>query len=148
MIYDTFDRIERYFPISGELRKGLEYLRNTDFSKLPDGRYEIDGERVYASVSTYETKAANETPEAHRRYADIQFLIEGRELVGVAPLSEMREEVEARSADDIWFYHGETERLTLTGRRFLVLFPEDAHAPCIADGTVSTVHKCVVKVQI
>lgn len=148
MVFDTLENAECYRGLGKGLALGLAFLRDTDFSKLADGRYELDGDRVVASISGYETKTENDRPEAHRAYADLQYLISGTELVGVAPLADMEFEVEANREGDIWFYRGDTEKLTLTGDRFLVLFPQDAHAPCIAAGQPKTVRKCVVKIRV
>ena len=148
MIYDTIDHIGRYVKIHSGLEKGLRFLTDTDFTNLAAGRVEIDGDRVFALLQEYETKPENEKPEAHRAYIDIQYLWQGEERVGVAPLTAMEEETQAFPEKDIWFYRGKTEKLSIGNGRFLVLFPEDAHAPCIACGVPASVHKCVVKVRI
>lgn len=149
MIYDILDHIDSYQGVSSRLRLGLEYLKNTDFSQVEDGRYELDGSDVFVQISRYETKAENLTPEAHRNYIDVQFLIEGAELVGVVPLKDTTEEVKANPQGDIWLYHGPTENLTLTGDRFMVFFPQDAHAPGVApDGHPAPARKCLIKVKV
>lgn len=146
MIYDTLDHLSRYEGLHPGVLQGLRFLAETDLSAAEAGaRFPLDGERLFAFVQCYETHA-NDTPEAHRKYIDIQYLIEGEELVGVAPLETMTEEVEARPEGDIWFYHGETAPLPIGRGRFLVLFPEDAHAPCLPAGAPAHVKKCVVKV--
>lgn len=148
MIYDTLEHLARYEGIHPGVLKGLRFLAETDFAAETAERFELDGERLFAFTQAYETREDNDTPEAHRKYIDIQYLIEGEELVGVAPLEEMTEEVEAKPEGDIWFYHGPTAKLPIGKRRFLVLFPEDAHAPCIALGKPAPVKKCVVKVRV
>ncbi len=148
MIYGTLEHLERYAQLDPNLIKGLRFLRDTDFTNIGAGDLEIDGKTVYAFVQEYDTKETNDRPEAHRRYADIQYLIEGEEYIGVAPLETMDEEVEAHPERDIWFYHGATEPVRIGKGRFLVLFPEDAHAPCIAVNGPAPVRKCVVKVLV
>lgn len=149
MIYDTLDHIQQYESIFPGVVKGLHLLAETDFSTWEDGRYEIDGDNLFILLQSYDTKPVNDTPEAHRKYIDIQYNISGQELIAVAPVDEMDEEVEARPEGDIWFYRGKTDKILLTGKRFLVLFPQDAHAPCIAvHGTPTACHKCVVKVRV
>lgn len=145
MIYDTIDHIQQYQGIHPGVLQGLRFLAETDFSG-EETRYELDGQRLFAFLQSYETKPGNDTPEAHRKYIDIQYLLEGEELVGVAPLESMTEEVEARPENDIWFYHGPTAPVPIGSGRFLVLFPGDAHAPSIAVDKPATVRKCVVKV--
>ena len=148
MLYDTLSNLTAYAPLSPRLTRAFRFLAETDFSALPDGRVELDGTDLFASISTYETKPVNDAPEAHRKYIDVQYLIFGTEMVGVAPLSEMTEEVSGNPEGDIWFYHGLTENLTLGKDRVMVFFPQDAHAPCIAVGDPKNVRKCVVKVRV
>ncbi len=147
MLYDTTEHLLKYSFLSPRLERAFRFLAETDFSSLPDGRIELDGTDVFADLSTYETRLVNDTPEAHRKYIDVQCLLRGKELVGVAPLSAMQEELSGDQTRDIWFYHGPMEPLTLSGSRVLVLWPQDAHAPCIAAGAPETVRKCVVKVR-
>lgn len=149
MIYDTLDHIQQYEGILPGVMKGLHLLADTDFSAWEDGRHAIDGDDLFILLQSYDTKPVNDTPEAHKKYIDIQYLLSGEERIAVAPVAEMDEEVEARPESDIWFYRGKTDDILLTGKRFLVLFPQDAHAPCIAvHGTPAPCRKCVVKVRV
>lgn len=147
MIYDTLKHLAQYQGLSPRLLRGLELLRTADFSSLEDRSYEVEGKDLFFSLQSYETKPANPTPEAHRDYIDIQFLVEGAEKIGVAPLEAMTEEAEGHPDRDIWFYHGPVDEITLTGDRFAVFFPGDAHAPGIALGRPAPCRKCVVKVK-
>lgn len=149
MIYDSLKHLEAYRGIHPGVMRGLELLRDTDFSTIEDGRYEIDGDDLFILLQSYETKLENDTPEAHRKYIDIQYLISGAEKMGVGPLEEMTAQVEARPEGDIWFYRGPLSEILLTGDRFAALWPGDAHAPCIAvDGRPVPCRKCVVKVAV
>jgi len=149
MIYDTLDHIQQYEGIHPGVMKGLRLLAETDFSTLAEGRHEIDGDNLFLLVQHYNTKVVNDTPEAHKKYIDIQFNVSGEEWIGVAPLESMTEEIEARPEGDIWFYHGPTDNIVLSGKRFMVLFPQDAHAPCLAiNGNSTPCHKVVVKVKV
>lgn len=149
MIYDTLKHLEQYKEVHPGIYRGLQVLSQIDFSALEDQKqYEVDGREVYFFLQSYESKPDNDTPEAHRDYIDIQYLITGREKVGVAPLEDMTQEVEARPENDIWFYRGSVDHITLGGDRFAVFFPGDAHAPCIAVEQPESCRKCVVKVRV
>ncbi len=148
MIIDKLDSLETYAPISERLAKGLRLLKTTDFSALPDGKYEVEGSALFYTVSSYQSKEKNDRPEAHRKYIDIQYLISGEEMIGVAPLSEMEEEISANPDGDIWFYRGQVTNVRIGNGRFAVLFPQDAHAPGIAVNDPAPVRKVVVKVLI
>ena len=149
MIYDTLEHRAQYRGLGERLARALDFLAETDFSAMPDGRCEIDGDDLFANIGSYETKPAHETPEAHVKYMDIQYVFEGRELIGVGPLEEMGEVVEARPEGDIWLYRaGLLDYLTLEKGRFIAVWPGDAHAPAIAAGDPAPARKCVVKVKL
>ena len=148
MIYDTIEHMGQYRCLSKNLARALDFLTGSDLQSLPDERVEINGERVYAFFQRYDTRPANDRPEAHRKYIDIQYLIEGEELIGIAPLSAMKREVEARPERDIYFYEGETVNISIGGGRLAIFFPQDAHAPGIAVGESRPVRKVVVKVAV
>lgn len=148
MIYDTIDKVECYAGMGEGIIKALRFVRDTDFSAVPDGRIDIDGDRLFANVMSYSPKDKNDLPESHQQYIDLQYLISGTELVGVAPLSDMTGIAKANPQGDIWLHTGETEKITLGKGRFMLLFPQDAHAPGIADGTCTQCRKCVVKIKL
>ena len=148
MICDKLENIGSYEGIQPEIIAGLKALRDTDFAKTPDGRYALDGDKLYMMVMTADLKEINDRPEAHRKYIDIQYVIDGCEDIGVAPLDEVGEPVEANPDGDIWFYHADTVKLRLDGSRFIVLFPQDAHAPCISVNGEKKVRKAVIKVRV
>lgn len=150
MIYDSLDHIEVYRNTHPGVYQGLQILRDTDFSKLEDQRYEVDGDDLFFFLQTYDSKPANDTPEAHQVYIDIQCVLTGREEMTVSPLEDMAEEVLPRPEGDIRFYRGPVlSRVTLSPGMFAVLFPGDAHAPGIApDGKPGPCRKAVVKVKL
>ena len=148
MLYGTLQHLDSYRGIHPGVMRGLELLRDTDFSQLPDGKYEVDGDRLFYSLQSYENKLSNDTPESHRKYIDIQFLISGREWMEIAPLENMTEVAEARPEGDIWLHKGTGVRLPLGGGRFLALFPGDGHAPSIGPNGPAPARKCVAKVRV
>ena len=85
MIIDKIENASLYAGISERIKKALNYIQNTDFIKLETGKYDIDGENIYALVNEYETKDAKESfLEGHRNYIDVQFIIDGAEQIGYA----------------------------------------------------------------
>ena len=149
MIFDTLDHIDLYKDIHPTLYRGLQLLRDTDFTKYEVGRYEVDGDNLFFMVQEYNAKAVNEKPESHKNYADIQFVYEGAELMGYAPLCAAVSEKTALQKNDNYFYETRIDTIALYGNRFFVAFPQDIHAPAISpDGTCSKVKKVVVKVKL
>ena len=119
MIYDTLDHRKQYQNLHPGVAAALDFLADTDWAELDDGRYEVDGEKVFVNVMRYETKMDNPTPERHEKYIDIFYLLEGEEEVAVCPIEELGEVVEARPEGDIWLHKGSGVRLPLGGGRFL-----------------------------
>ena len=152
MIHSDLKRMGLQVPMTPGLKKALAFLRRPDIQSLPDGRYEIDGARVFALVQRYETITPAEPKfEAHRKYIDVQFIAAGAEIIGCAPLKSMTLTEPYDEEKDICFglvaEDGWTP-LRLEAGRLAVLYPEDAHAPKLAAGFPATVIKVVVKVAV
>ena len=140
-----------YFRNKERWDKAFNFLKSNDLSGLELKRYDIDGNNLYAPVSEYLTKNEEDARyEAHQKYIDIQYVVSGKELIGVAPMSQKKDVLEP--------YDGtkDIEFLTVTGGenrpampdRFFIFFPEDAHRPGLKDIENSPVRKIVVKVKV
>lgn len=152
IIGNIWDEDTAGIVFSPAMERALEYLKKTDFSKLEDGRYEIEGDRIYATVSRYQSKPWNECrPEAHRRYADVQYMAEGQELIGWCAFTPALEEAEPyhEEKDVVFFKRLEPESdFVLSEGSYAILTPKDIHRPCCALGEPSPVLKVVVKVAV
>ena len=149
MILDLLVNTGLYASISENLKIGFNFLKNTDLENLEIGRYEIDGKNVFALVSEYESKKPEDCrPEAHQIYADIQYIVSGREAIGFAPLGGQTITSEYNPDKDIAFFSAETTPLILEARMFAVFFPQDVHRPCMQINDPEKVKKVVVKVRI
>ena len=144
MIFDSIKNFEKYRGLE-KIYPALMFLAKTDFSDMPEGRYELDGDNYYM-VQSYEPHSDGKTAEAHKQYTDIQFMVRGAELIGVAQLGNA--EPKRQVGDDCWLYSVPTEILTLSEGKFAVLFPNDLHAPGISDGECTSCKKIVIKVRI
>jgi YhcH/YjgK/YiaL family protein len=149
MILDKLENSALYEVISDNLKKGFEFLKNNDLNTLEAGNYEIDGKNVFAMVSEYTTKNNKDCiPEAHQIYTDIQYLVTGREAIGIATLKN-QSVVSAYNQDkDIAFFSGVTSPMILESGMFTVFFPHDLHCPCMQIDGPEKVKKVVVKVKI
>jgi YhcH/YjgK/YiaL family protein len=148
MILDSIDHSPQYERLGARFAKAFRFLRDTALADLAPGRYEIDGPKVFALVSDYETKTiAASRWEAHRKHVDVQVVASGEERVGVAPLETLNQEP-YDDEKDILFARGDGEFVTLVPGRFVVLFPQDAHMPGVAAGDPAAVKKIVVKIAV
>ena len=149
MIKDKLENAKIYYSISENLAKGFEWLLSTDLENIANGRYEIDGDKVYASVQDYETKA-DANYESHRKYIDIQYLVSGVEQIGVTDLSNCKTCIAYDDERDLEFYDitVDEEFIELKSGQFMVLYPHYDHKPSITKDVKTLVKKIVVKVAI
>ena len=112
--------------------KAFGFLRRPDLAELPDGRHEIDGDEIFAMISSPELKPyGTGKTEIHRKYIDIHCPINGRETIGY---HELTEEELARPFDvekDFAVLDCDTELAVEIGPgEFAVFYPPEGHAPC------------------
>ncbi len=151
MILDTLDQAARYSALSPRFHKAFAFLRTVTDQKAP-GRYEIDGEEVYAFVQRHATKPVEERQyEAHKKYIDIQFMLSGREVMYWAPLPLMKVVTmpfdESKDAA-LFALIPEGVPVQVREGQYAIFYPEDAHIPSCAWGAPAEVLKVVVKVKV
>jgi YhcH/YjgK/YiaL family protein len=140
-----------YFKNKERWDKAFAFLRDSDLTKLSVKRYDIDGDNLYAIVSEALTKNEEDTRfEAHRKYIDIQHVINGAEQMSVTPLADKKDElVPYDSAKDVEFMTvNTTASYEATPDKFFIFFPGDIHRPSVKIGDNKIVRKVVVKVKI
>jgi YhcH/YjgK/YiaL family protein len=146
MILDEVSRLSQYSALSAGVAQAAGFLAQAGLSDWPDGSYAIDGSAVYAIISRGQGKGVDEAVlEVHKRYIDIQVVLQGEELQGWKsrlscrhPLQDYDPNRDCRffaDPPDVWF--------KIRAGQFSLFFPEDAHAPMISPGLV---HKVVIKV--
>ena len=149
MILDKIENAANYFSISNNLKKGFEFILNTNLKSLPAGKHEISGDDVFALVSEYDSKSHVDCkPESHKIYADIQFIVSGREFIGYVPLNGQEQTIPYIQEKDIAFFDEETTQLLMQEGMFAVFFPQDIHRPCMQIDGPEKVKKVVVKVRL
>lgn len=148
MIVDKIENAGQYSNLGNRIQKSLDFIRKTDLKKLQPGRYDIEGDNIFALISEYQTKPESEGKlEAHRKYIDVQYVINGEELMGYAPLGNQEILESYKEENDIVFFNGEKVFITVKEGMFAIFFPEDAHMPGINVNEKSSVKKLVIKVR-
>jgi YhcH/YjgK/YiaL family protein len=148
MIIDHLDHADMYAGMNKRIALALSYLAGNDFSTIEPGRYELDGANVYAMVQQYDTKTREAGKwEAHRQYIDVQFVAQGEELMGYAPLDRLKAGPYHEDGDYL-LLEGEGEFMLMRPGSFVILAPQDAHMPGMAVHAPRPVRKVVVKVKI
>ena len=126
MILDTLDAIGKYAGISPNFETAVRWLQKTDPEALESGRTDIDGAKVYAVVSENRLEPKDPAFEVHRRYADIQVILRGRE--GFRYGREGKE-LSGKPENDVWFCEADRQvPFDLEEGGFTVFLPGEAHA--------------------
>ena len=145
MILDLLENAHRYDSYKGFVQ-AFEFLSHADLKQLPVGKYEIDGDRIYAMVALEPgRKKEDALLETHEKYIDIQFILTGTDTMGWKPKSLCRQPTQGYDPKaDIQFFADRPDAwIAVTGGAFAIFFPEDAHMPLISP---EPIHKVIVKV--
>ena len=152
MIFDKIENISDYFEELPLLKKVEDFVVDFKNGKLADGTYEIDGKRVFAMVQSYRTRQQTHEMmfEAHKKYIDLQYIVNGIEKIRWARLDSVDlVEEKYSTGGDIVFYEGDAMfDFTLTKGTFLLLYPEDAHLPGLSAQKDVNERKIVFKIQV
>ncbi len=148
MIFSTLSQSGRYVLMHPLFIRAFEYIRNTDLSSLAPGRHPILGEDLFVIVEQGPGRTREAAKlECHRRYIDIQLVLEGIDEMGWKALADCHDPVSDYSAEkDIRFFRDAPAAWVATPpEAFCIFFPEDAHAPLVSN---SYVRKVIFKVAV
>lgn len=148
MILDSLHNAARYFALNPRLERAFSALREFDLQHLEPGRYEIDGEQIFLNLALAPLKQPEEARlEVHNAYLDVQLLLEGEETFGWSPRATLLQPQEPFDTErDIQFFDDAPQLYyRLLPGQFTILFPEDAHAPLLGEGSV---RKVILKVKM
>jgi biofilm protein TabA len=148
MILDVLYKSDRYLALHKGFAKAFAFLRRADLKALPLGKYEVDGDRVYAIVATEPGRRKEDRLlEAHEKYIDIQLVLAGVDEMGwKSTLTCTQPSGAYDSESDVRFFADPPDVWIATQPgAFVIFFPEDGHMPLISPGEI---HKVVVKVAV
>jgi len=151
MIVDKIENSSLYSSLSGQIAKTLKILSSKEISSAAEGKHEVDGSKLYYLVQKYSTKPRDQGQmEAHKKYIDIQFVLDGQESIFVENLSVCKLASAYNENDDAAMYEvpKSFSEVYLSKGMFCILFPQDGHLPCRTTVNESKVHKIVFKVAI
>lgn len=136
------------------IQKAIRYLRDTDIESMKPGRYEIDGDKMYASVvETRTAQRKTKRPEAHIRYVDVQCVIRGCERdYFYTDMGDNQIDEDAYEDRDIAFFQPNPNviesSVVMHAGDFAVFFPSDIHTPACSVGDDMDIKKVIIKVKV
>lgn len=150
MIIDKIENASMYYGVGERIKAALEFLQRSDLADLAVGTYEIMGKDVYVMVQAYDSRTRDVGMwEAHRNYFDVQYVVDGTELMGYAYLDALKVTKEYDADGDYMLLEGNGDFLLATPGTFIILAPQDAHMPGQAvDNKPEPISKVVVKVRV
>lgn len=148
MILDILENAHRYTTLHPLFSKAFQFLARPDLQELPLGKHAIDGDRLFAIVAKEPGRTKEEAVlEAHQKYIDIQFLLDGIDTMGWKAKSRCTQPTKEYdpTGDEQCFSDTPEAWVAVHPGAFVIFFPEDAHAPLVSPGVL---HKVVVKVAV
>jgi len=131
MIIDRLEHARMYRVLGVDIARALDFLQQTDLRGLPEGRHELNGDRLFAMVQRYRPRPVAEAVwEAHRSYVDVQYIVAGSERMGYTYLRSslaVRQPYDAEK--DYALYDAQGDLLEVPAGSFVIFAPHDVHAP-------------------
>ena len=137
--------LESLHPLFPEL---FDYIASHDILSAPLGIIEIKGKELFLNNCSPEPATCESAPlEVHRKYIDVQVILSGEETMGWKPLEEIEHyTTEYNEVKDVIFSDDEPYTyVTVRPGQLVIFWPEDGHAPGIADAPV---RKFIAKVRV
>lgn len=127
MIIDKYSNLLFYSSMIENLEKGMGAIQK--LKTLEVGKYEFEGGFFLVQKGTTKPMAEG-TFEAHRKYVDIQIVVEGSEDIAWEELSDLEEETAYDAEKDAARYNGGTHHtLHVSAGMCYIAFPHDGHKP-------------------
>jgi YhcH/YjgK/YiaL family protein len=136
--------------LSQRIEEALKYIKNLDVASLISGKYVV-GDDFFYIVQEYDTKSPEQGRyESHKKYVDIQYLVEGCEHIAVTASAFMEPDGSYNEETDVQFLKDSkhASNLLLTSGKYVILYPKDAHKPGLTVDNISRVKKILGKVRI
>lgn len=151
MIIAAVKDAKRYCNHNDKMQRAFQFIKETDLGALEVGKYSIDGDDIFALVQSYNTKDEAECLfESHKRYIDIQVIINGVEKMSWLPIDKLNMIKDDFANSDKAKYKESSigSELIVHEGEFVIFYPEDGHKASIAVDEPCSVKKVVLKVAL
>jgi YhcH/YjgK/YiaL family protein len=148
MIFAALSQAARYAQLHPLFPRAFEFIRTTDLNSLTTGIHQIIENQLFVIVEKAQGRSRVEAKlECHRRYIDIQLVLEGTDEMGWKPLADCHQPVgDYNEERDIRFFNDTAGSWISTPENtFCIFFPDDAHAPLVSTGKI---RKLIFKVAV
>lgn len=142
MIFDKIENIDRY--------SFLKQIKHFDLKDYQKGKIEINEDQFFGIGLEYETKDASACLwEAHKKYLDIHFILEGEEIINISEVLNMNPTMDFDYENDYQLFKGNKQQsIHLKKGYFLALSPNECHQTAIMINKISSIKKIVFKINL
>ena len=147
MIIDKLENLKNYASLNPLFPKVVEFLQQNDLNALEPGKHEIEGKDLFVNIQMAKGRTPAEAViETHNKMIDIQIPLSDIETFGYTqrdqlPEAEYNAEKDISKIPDL----PADSYITCTPGMFVIFFPQDGHAPCIAG--VPELKKALFKIK-
>ena len=135
MIIDKLENLKNYASVNPLFPKVVEFLQQNDLNALEAGKHEIVGKDLFVNIQLAKGRTPAEAIiETHNKMIDIQIPLSDAETFGYTqrdalPEAEYNVEKDITKIPDL----AADSYITCQPGMMAIFFPQDGHAPCIAE---------------
>lgn len=146
MIVCPFKELKRYASIIPGLEEAVAAV--DAMTEWVPGTIQLSGGNKILVQEGQTKSAEGKLCEAHRQYLDIQYIVEGEETMGWAPLETLTLDGEFNTVKDKGMYAGKVDFMRIGQGYCYVVYPEDAHMPGVHLDEPHSFKKLVLKLKV
>lgn len=148
MILAHLTESARYEQLHPLFKTAFDFIKSNNLLKMETGRIELESNRLFINnIKANLIKKEKQALEIHKKYIDIHIPLDKTEIIGWKSLSDLnkpREKFDTEK-DFALFDEPASNYIEVHPGEFLIVFPEDAHAPVIGEGVL---RKLIVKIEL
>ena len=153
MVIDTLDHASTYRRLGKGIETALRFFQDyqDDGKDLP-AKTILDGENIFVNGVNYvsEPKPAGQL-EAHKRYIDVMYVVEGEEKFFYKPFAAVESVTMPYSAEKecaLAAIDPDAAQVRFSAGQFLIFFPQDGHLAAQLWDKPCKVRKFIAKVAV
>ena len=140
---------KRYLPEAFD--RAIAFFLHNGNALSEAGAYPIEGDDIFVNIQKGFTKPAQDRRfELHKRYIDIQLILEGVERQDYStPFPAETPEEDRIASDDVAFYPTpeNAQSVLMKEGQYTIYFPGELHAPNLCADEPSYVRKAIFKIR-
>jgi len=153
MVIDTLQHAETYMRLGKGIEAALRFFQTyqDDGADLP-AKTILDGENIFVNGVNYTSEAKPQGQlEAHQKYIDVMYVVEGEERFYYKPLAQVSHITMPYSAEKecaLAEIDADAAQVHFSAGQFLIFFPQDAHLAAQLWDKPCKVRKFIAKVAV